>query len=293
MRSWELAEGEEIVPGRTAVSLLGGGHRYEAYLAWDDALRALVVVKLLRPGKAGDARALRALEHEASLLGGLAHPLLVRMFAHEPAGERPHLVLEHVEGPRLSTLVRSYGVILEQALPLALHLCSALHYMHGRDVVHLDVKPRNIIMAGGARLIDLSVARRLDELATVSSPVGTDAYMAPEQCDPERFGEIGPASDMWGAAVTVVEALSGTLPYPRPHESLPFPQLVRVPRLPEGLPPALAAVLAACLEREPLRRPAPGEMADALEPVVEALPAPKIGNFRPGARELRRRLELA
>jgi eukaryotic-like serine/threonine-protein kinase len=292
MHSWGFAEGDEIGPGRQTVRLLGGGHRYEAWLAWDERLRTLVVAKLLRPDQADDPAARRVLEAEARMLARLAHPLLVRSFGAEPAGERPHLVLEFVEGPRLSTLIRRYGLILEQVLPLALNLCSVLHYLAEERVVHLDVKPRNIIMGGSPRLIDLSVARRLDELGALRGHVGTDAYMAPEQCDLERWGEIGPASDVWGLGVTVHEAFTGELPYPRPSRELAHPQLTHEPTVAHGVPLVLEGLLVSCLEPRPADRPTAAELGDALEPFVDALPPPRIGRFRPGGRQLLKRLEV-
>jgi len=189
--SWALAEGDEIAPGRTAVTRLGGGHRYEVYLAFDGRLRALVVAKLVRPDQVGAKGAQRALANEQRLLDRLAHPMLLRSFGADLDGDHPHLLLEHIEGPRLSTLIRRFGVILEQLLPLALDLSAVLHYLRGEGVVHLDVKPTNVIMAGTPRLIDLSV----EQLGEIIRPVGTDAYMAPEQCDPARFGELGPPAD--------------------------------------------------------------------------------------------------
>jgi serine/threonine protein kinase len=293
MDTWGFAEGEEIVPGRRAVQLLGGGHRYEAWLAWEERMRALVVAKLLRPGQTESSKARRTLAAEARLLERLSHPLLVRSFGSARDGERPQLVLEFVEGPRLSTLIRRYGLIIEQALPLALNACSVLHYLEAEGVVHLDVKPRNIIMAGSPRLIDLSVARPVDELSGLSGYVGTDAYMSPEQCDPERWGEIGPASDMWGLGVTVHEALTGELPYPRPSAQVPHPQLGFPARVAQGVPPALVQPLSACLEQRPDNRPRAAQLSDALEPLVDALPPPRIGRFRPGARQMLQRLETS
>jgi serine/threonine protein kinase len=288
--TWGFDEGDEIVPGRQAMRLLGGGHRYEAWLAWDEHLRTLVVTKLLRPDQADDPAARRALEAEARLLDRLAHPLLVRSFGAGPAGERPHLLLEYVEGPRLSTLIRRYGLIVEQALPLALNLCSVLHYMAAEGVVHLDVKPRNIIMAGSPQLIDLSVARPLDELGSLRGHVGTDAYMAPEQCDAERWSEIGPPADVWGLGVTVHEALTGELPYPRPGSEHEHPQLVHEAVMADGVPPALRDLLRSCLEERPDDRPTAAQLGDALEPFVESLPPPRIGRFRPGGRQLLREM---
>jgi serine/threonine protein kinase len=293
VRTWGFAETEEIVPGRQAVRLLGGGYRYEAWLAWDDRLRALVVAKLLRPDQAGDPAARRVLASEADTLARLAHPLLVRSFGADVDGERPHLVLEFVEGPRLSTLIRRYGLILEQALPLALNLCSVLHYLAQEGVVHLDVKPRNVIMAGSPRLIDLSVARPAGDVGSLPGPVGTDAYMAPEQCDPARFAKIGPPSDVWGLAVTVHEAFTGKLPYPRPSIEHPHPQLVHEPRVADGVPLAIRAPLTSCVEPQPGDRPSAAELGDALEPLVDALPPPRIGRFRPGGRQLLDRLEAS
>jgi serine/threonine protein kinase len=291
MRSWAFGEGDEIAAGRQAVRLLGGGHRYEAWLAWDERLRALVVAKLLRPDQRTDPAARRVLAAEARMLTRLAHPLLVRSFGAAPDGPQPHLVLEFVEGPRLSTLIRRYGLILEQALPLALNLCSVLHYLAQEGVVHLDVKPRNVIMAGSPRLIDLSVARDTDELSSIAGPVGTDAYMAPEQCDPQRYAEIGPPSDVWGLGATVHEALTGALPYPRPTGDSQHPQLAHPARIADGVPPALSGLLLSCFEQRGVDRPTAAELGDALEPFVDALPPPRIGRFRPGARQLMERLQ--
>jgi serine/threonine-protein kinase len=70
---WDFAEGDEITPGLSALKRLGGGRRYDAYLAWDERLHALVVAKLLRPDQAEDERARGALMAEAALLRELAH----------------------------------------------------------------------------------------------------------------------------------------------------------------------------------------------------------------------------
>lgn len=289
--AWRLREGDEIVSGRVATRLLGGGKRYEAYLAWDDAMHTLVVVKLVRPGLVDSDAALRGLAGEAAALESLNHPAIVRMFDAVLDGERPHLVLEYLDGPRLSTLARRYRVIVEQLLPLALELCSALHYMHGKRLLHLDVKPRNIVMSGRPRLIDLSVAATFDAVSAFTRPVGTTAYMAPEQCDPERFSELGPAADVWGLGVTLYEALTRSLPFLASDRSPDAPPARRYPQLesapfepPKDVPAPLAEVLLWCLERRPSDRPTAVELAKELEPMVASLPAPRLGLFRPGGR---------
>ena len=282
--SWGFEEGEELHPGRHVSRLLGGGRRYEAYLVWDDALHALVVVKILRPALVDSAEPRSGLASEARALAALSHPIVVRSFDAVLEGDRPHLVLEYLDGPRLSTLVRRYGVIVEQLLPLTLELCSALHYMHGRGFLHLDVKPRNIVMSARPRLIDLSIAAPIEDARETTEPVGTDAYMAPEQCDPERFSEIEPRTDVWGLGVTMYEALARRRPFPAAEDER-FPQLSSLPDpLPRDVPAPLAEAIIACLAQQPLDRPTAAELAAMVEPWAAALPGPRLGLFRPGGR---------
>ena len=284
---WRLAQGDEIVPGRLAVRLLGGGERYETYLAWDDHLYSLVVAKLVRPTLVDDEHSLGGLAAEAQLLERLRHPVLVRGFDAVLDGPRPHVVLEHLEGPRLSTLVRRHGPLEpEQLLPLALQLSSAVHYLGAEGVVHLDVKPSNIIMGAPARLIDLSIARPTAELRGVTHRIGTDAYMAPEQCDPRARGPMTPAADVWGIGATLYHALSGRPPFrttPREARGADrFPQLAEAPEpLPREVAPEVGELVGSCLDPDPSARPAPAALAASLEGLVDALPRrPVLSRFR-------------
>ena len=284
--SWGFEEGDQIVPGLSCLRMLGLARRYETYLAWHDTMLSVVVVKLLRPDRVGDASALEGLAAEAQALNALDHPVLMRSFGGVLDGPRPHLVLEFLEGPRLSTLIRKFGPItVEQAVPLASQLASGLHFMAVSGWVHLDVKPKNIIMGAPARLIDLSVAHTIDESARLDVQVGTDAYMAPEQVEPGVRGTVGPPADMWGLGVTLFEALSGRRPFGNDDEER-FPQL-RGDRLPfpEEVPPALAEIIEACMAPHPGDRPTARRVAESLEPLLAALPKrPLIGRLKPRLR---------
>lgn len=285
---WRLKQEDPIAPGLSALKLLGGGLRYEAYLAWDERLRSLVVVKVVRPGLVEDARTLEGLAEEVEMLSRLAHPVLVRSFGADLEGPRPHVVLEHLDGPRLSTLLRKHGPLpAEQLLPLALQLSAAAHYLAAEGVVHLDVKPSNIIMGAPARLIDLSVARTTADCARLTSAVGTDSYMAPEQCLPQDGAAVGAAADVWGIGVTLYRAVAGERPFERgdPDAEQPeerWPQLAAAPRpLPDRVPGPLADAIMSCLAHDPAERPAAGDLADVLEPQLGALPRPWVGKLKP------------
>jgi serine/threonine protein kinase len=276
--SWDFEAGHPIAAGRTALKRMGGGTRYEVYLAWDEHLHALVVAKILRPHLVEDARALEELSREADMLARLAHPVLLRGFGVVVEGPHPHLVIEHLEGPTLSRLIKRQGTLpLEQLRPVTLHIAAALHYLGREGVVHLDVKPSNIVVSLPPRLIDLSIARPVRRAARLGSPIGTDAYMAPEQCDPLAHpNRIGPATDVWGLGATLHHAIAGEVPFPRPREArwsedyrIRFPQLEVEPLHLEGRTPApLADLVLRMLARDPDDRPLPEEVAEVLEPLV-------------------------
>jgi eukaryotic-like serine/threonine-protein kinase len=280
--SWNLEEGDLLVPGRSVVRPLGGGSSYEVFLVWDDRYHALMVAKVLRPDRVEDTGTLRDLRLEAEALDALGHPMIVRGYGPVLDGPRPHLLIEHLEGPSLHDLLRRHGPLaLEQVLPLAIHVAGALHFMAGSGYVHLDVKPDNIIMGVPPRLIDLSVARTQRRAERLRGIVGTDAYMAPEQCDPDLMpGRIGPPADIWGLGATLFHALAGSRPFPRPKAArrsddreTRFPQLLgRRDPLPDWVPGPVTRLVDAMLEHEPDLRPTATEVVEALEPVVAGLP---------------------
>jgi len=254
--TWGLEEGDAIAPGRSVLRPLGGGRRYEVFLVWDDHRLAVMVAKVLRPDQAAEPAAVRELAREAELLARLAHPVIVRGYDAVVDGPFPHLLTEHLEGPTLQSLLERHGPLaLEQLLPLGMHVAAALHYLAAEGLVHLDVKPDNVVMGAPPRLIDLSVARGVEEAARITRPTGTDGYMAPEQCDPAAHGPIGAPADVFGLGATLQRALTGERPFPREpgaDAAARFPQLARDPApLPRRTPARVAALRARCSRATP------------------------------------------
>jgi len=285
---WRFRPGDPVVPDVIAQKLLGGGEAYEAYLAFDEVLYSPIVIKVVRPDQVDNESTLRGLRREIAALDRVEHPAVVRYFHADAEYERPYVALENIDGPRLSSLVRRHGQLpVQQLLPLGLEVASALHYLRHRDVVHLDIKPSNIIMGAPARLIDLSVARSERAAAELTSPVGTDAYMAPEQCDPTQAGTPGHPSDMWGLGTTLFHAAAGYPAFDAGSDDENatveerYPQLVNEPyALPEFVPDEVAKLIFSCLEAEPVLRPTPQEFAESLEPLLAAMPKARLSGFK-------------
>jgi eukaryotic-like serine/threonine-protein kinase len=289
-QSWELAEGHEIAPGRTVLKPLGGGHRYEVYLVWDEHLFAVTVAKLVRPDLVADEGALRGLRREREALDALAHPVILRGFGADLDGPYPHVLVEHLEGPTLRRLIKRGGPLAaEQLLPLALHLAAAIHYMASEGWVHLDLKPDNVVMGIPPRVIDLSLARTLERAKRLRDYIGSNAYMPPEQCAPNA--DVGPPADVWGLGATLYHAVAGRRPFDKPRSredsdppELRFPQLTEEPRpWPGRVPEPLSRAIHACLEKNPRDRPTARELALMLQPAVADLPG-KLVLGRRGAR---------
>ncbi|MPZ92329.1 MAG: protein kinase [Actinobacteria bacterium] len=140
-------------------------------------------------------------------------------------------------------------------------------------------------MSGPPRLIDLSIARSVEHAARSGKGVGTDDYMSPEQCDPDRFGPVGPASDIWGLGVSLYQAATGELPFTKGSPDERWPVLHEdVKPFAREVPEAIATPLLACLEKSSPNRPTAADLHDELEPLLTHLPQPRLGKLKPRMR---------
>lgn len=274
---WGFGEGAAIAPGRTVVELLGGGPRYEVYLVWDEPLDALAVAKILRPDRVSDESAVAKLRREAELLERLAHPILAHGLDYVADGSFPHVLLEYLDGPNLRQVVKDVGPLApDEVATVGEEVAGALEYLASEGLVHLDVKPSNIVLGVPTRLIDLGAARSLEHAARLRMPHGTDHYMAPELCEAGSGSRsIGSPADVWGLGATLYYAATGEVPFPRPvtarasdEPTVRFPQLIARPSpMPDYVPGPLEAVILHMLAAEPSDRPRAGEIADSLRPL--------------------------
>lgn len=270
----------DLPPGLLGISELGGGLHHEVWLAYDETRLSPVVVKILRPELVDDPDAVAGTLREIEVLSRLAHPSIVRLYDYDDEAPRPYLVQEHLDGPTLSALIfRDGPVQLHQLLPLALELAGSVHYLHTQGLLHLDVKPSNIIMGAPARLIDLSLALDPETAAALDYPVGSDEYMPPEQCDPIAHGPVGPASDVWAIGASLYRAAVGHRAW-RFTDDDRWPQLTTPPKpMPDFVPAPVRDLIMDCLAFDPADRPDTTQLVERVEPLLAGLPSARLSGF--------------
>jgi serine/threonine protein kinase len=248
-----LRRGAILAPGYRVVEHISRGRPLDVYDVWSEARRTRCVAKRLRPDCADDRAARRRLLAEGRLLRRLSHPHLVRAYevVEHP---QPAVVLEPLPGDTLDRFLHEGPGRLPAAAVAGLgrQLASAVAYLHGERILHLDLKPSNVVVhAGRATLIDLSVAR---PPGRVRRGLGTPAYMSPEQA---RGGSVDAKADVWGLGCVLYEAATGVMPFDgNPCEDGADPGRAAAPvRSRRRLPAALAAAIDDCLAPDPARRP--------------------------------------
>lgn len=247
--------------------LLGRLHRsnhFDVFDAWDDVRWARCVVKTPRPDRRAAPATARTLRREGRRLMRLEHPHLVRAWdiGDDPV---PYVVLETLTGQTLARHVEaSEPLDAVSTAWLGVHLVSACRYLHAHGLLHLDLKPANVV-ADGARavVLDLSVARPPGRMR---AGLGTWCYMAPEQA---RGGDVGAAADVWGIGMVLFELVTGEqaladVPGDTPQLGGRPPALRTVRRIAGPL----AGTVDACLRADPRDRPTLPELGAALTRVT-------------------------
>jgi serine/threonine-protein kinase len=238
---------------------LASGGAAEVWRARDLQLERDVAVKLLHPHLLPDAMSRARLAVEARAAAALSHPAIVAIYEVDADGPAPALVMEYVAGRSLADRLATAGALPPaEVASLGAEVADALYLAHRSGIVHRDVKPGNILIGadGRPRLVDFGIAHNLAEgaarLTTTGTVVGTLRAMAPEQL---RGEPVTPRTDLYGLGTVLYEALTGRPPFAATTPlALAEAQAAGPPRL-DGQPPALAAIVRACLEADPSTRP--------------------------------------
>ncbi|MGH7636363.1 MAG: serine/threonine-protein kinase, partial [Gemmatimonadaceae bacterium] len=289
----DLKDGLEksLGPTYTIERELSGGGMSRVFVAHDSALGRRVVVKVLPPDLAASVSVDR-FKREIMLAAALQYPHIVGVLSAGEIDGMPYFTMPFVDGESLRTRIQREGrLTVGRTVSILKDVARALAYAHERGVVHRDIKPDNVLLAGtSATVTDFGIAKAvLGSIATddgrsqgtagtaasksaltqLGTTLGTPAYMAPEQAaaDPDTDGR----ADLYSFGIMAYEMLTGQVPFKsKTPQALLAAQLTAtpapIPAIRTDVPGTLAALVMQCLEKEREKRPQSAqEIADRLE----------------------------
>lgn len=271
--SGRLATGFILAERYQIVRFIGAGGMGDVYEAADTELKGRIAIKIIRSHAVWDERSLERFRREVQLARHVTHSNVCRVFDighHRQASEEiVFLTMELVPGETLAARMARIGRIgRQEALAIAMELCTALGAAHQAGVLHRDFKPGNVMLIGAgekthAVVMDFGVARWLGDgnssastALTEAGIFGTPAYMSPEQIQGK---ELSAASDIYSLGLVLYEMATGTRPF---REQSPWGEALKRLTLdpPEpratvsDLDPAWNRTIMRCLNRDPSRR---------------------------------------
>jgi serine/threonine protein kinase len=227
------------------------------------------------------------MEQEARAAARVKHPGVVTVFDVLEEDGRPWIVMELIDGQSLADVIATEGTLLPRdAARLGAQLLSALDRAHQLGVLHRDVKPANVLLERGGRVVltdfGIAVMSGSSGLTRTGDVVGSPDYLAPERAMGHR---PGPESDMWSLGVTLYAAVEGQSPFRR-TTTMSTLQAVVAEELPEPRHAGpLAPVIGALLRKDPNERPNAEQAQRMLSDVTAGLPvsapAPRAAEHPP------------
>ncbi|WP_159945614.1 MULTISPECIES: serine/threonine-protein kinase [unclassified Nocardiopsis] len=276
MNSSEAGPGRLLVNRYHLDEVIGSGGMGRVWKGTDTLLDRPVAVKELTTPPHLPAHEVEVLRtrmlREARSAAQLSHPSIITVFDVAEEDGRPWIVMELVSGPSLGDLIREEGALpVRRAADIGEQMAAGLTEAHARGIVHRDIKPGNVLIAGNDRavLTDFGIAH-LDGATHLTSTgllIGSPSYLAPEVA---HGHSATPASDMWALGITLYQAVEGSLPFERPTPMATLTAIV-TQDLPEAANAGpLRPVLEALCEKRPEDRPSAPEVRALLRGIRES-----------------------
>jgi len=245
---------------------LGAGGMGVVYLARDETLDREVALKVLPAGSLATEAVRSRFRKEALALAKLNHPNIETIYEFDSEDGVDFLVTEYVPGSTLASRIAGGPLSEAEILDLALQIASALEEAEGKGLVHLDLKPRNMMLTpkGQVKLFDFGLAKIVrpgeteatQSITNASAIAGTPPYMAPEQL---LGGVLDTRTDLYALGASLYELATGQLPFRGKTAPELIAAILHTPATPPSrerceLSPGLETVVLKCLEKDPAQR---------------------------------------
>ena len=275
----------KLVGNYEVKALLGEGGMGKVYLAENPRIGRRVAIKVLGQQVAMDASFVDRFEAEARAITRIEHPSVIDIYDFGGLEDgRLYYVMELLKGRELREVLEAQGAMpAAEVLPYLVQICAALKAAHDQGVVHRDLKPENIFVLGQEplqlKVLDFGIAKLLqageDSTATNTGVImGTPRYISPEQAA-GKPDKICTRTDLYSLGVILYQMLCGKVPFTASAPVLMLAMHLKEPPPPlrdrcATVPPAVAAIVHRCLEKEPEDRPASArEVAEAFAMAVD------------------------
>ncbi len=196
------------------VEKIGEGGMAMVYKAVQGSLGRAVAIKVLSRMLTEDPEVVECFNRESMIIARLNHPNIIHVIDRGIADAVPYFVMEFVEGTHLGKVIAEGKYDFHQKVDVIIQMCKALAYAHKNGVIHLDIKPANILIdtEGNVMVADFGIAHLFvaGEAAESAPVMGTPSYMSPEQ----KKGGAGVtmASDIYSLGVVMYELFTGKKP---------------------------------------------------------------------------------
>lgn len=265
---------DRLLAGRyLLVEIIGRGGMGTVWRAQDRLLDREVAVKELSIGGLTDQE--RSTLHsrmtqEARAAARIKHPGVIAVHDVLEQDGRPWIVMELVDGGSLADILATEGTLMpHEAARVGVHVVAALDQSHRLGVLHRDVKPANVLLERGGRVVLTDFGIALFEggggLTRTGDIVGSPDFVSPEQASGHR---PGPASDLWSLGATLYAAVEGRAPFSRTSTLSTLNAVVAEPLPEPRMAGPLAPVIEALLRKDPQERPTADQTLRMLEAVA-------------------------
>lgn len=237
------------------------GGMAQVYLAHDLLLDRPVALKALFPELSVDESFVERFRREAKAAANLTHPNIVSVYDWGQGENTYFIVMEYVDGPTLSQLLRQGPLQPKRAAAIAASVAAALDFAHRRGVIHRDVKPGNVLIdeRSQVKVADFGIARAAgtsEDLTQTGSVMGTATYFSPEQA---QGYPVDPRSDVYSLGVVLYEMVTGKPPFAGDSPvSIAYKHVKELPPAPSesnpAVPPPLEAIVLKALAKQPEAR---------------------------------------